>query len=83
MSLKAAVTARGAVLLGKYVACDAFDECRPLRVVTHAHSDHMLGLRESLENCEAAVMTPATKDLIKRFERTAFLDGWGSEDARV
>jgi putative mRNA 3-end processing factor len=73
MSLKAAVTARGAVLLGKYVACDAFDECRPLRVVTHAHSDHMLGLRESLENCEAAVMTPATKDLIDILKGPLFL----------
>jgi putative mRNA 3-end processing factor len=73
MSLKAAVTARGAVLLGKYVACDAFDEVRPLRVVTHAHSDHMLGLRESLENCEAAVMTPVTKDLIDVLKGPLFL----------
>ncbi|MDH5532406.1 MAG: MBL fold metallo-hydrolase, partial [Candidatus Bathyarchaeota archaeon] len=73
MSLKATVTARGAVLLGKYVACDAFDEVRPLRVVTHAHSDHMLGLRQSLENCEAAVMTPATKDLISVLKGPLFL----------
>ncbi len=64
MSSKAAVTARGAILLGKYVACDAFDEVRPLRVVTHAHSDHLLGLRESLEKCEAVVMTSATKHMI-------------------
>jgi putative mRNA 3-end processing factor len=73
MSSKAAVTARGAVLLGKYVACDAFDEVRPLRVVTHAHSDHMLGLRQSLENCEAAVMTQATKDLIAVLKGPLFL----------
>jgi len=33
-------------------------------VVTHAHSDHMLGLGQSLKQCEAVVMTPATKDLI-------------------
>jgi putative mRNA 3-end processing factor len=64
MLSKAGVTERGAVLLGKYVACDGFDEARPLRVVTHAHSDHMLGLRQSLMQCESLVMTPATKDLI-------------------
>jgi len=73
MSLKAAVTERGAVLLGKYVACDAFDEVKPLRVVTHAHSDHMLGLQESLENCETALMTPATKDLIDVLKGPLFL----------
>jgi len=61
---KATVTTKGAVLLGKHVACDAFDEAKPLRVVTHAHSDHMLGLRQSLKQCHAVVMTPATKDLI-------------------
>lgn len=64
MLSKAGVTERGAVLLGKYVACDGFDETRPLRVVTHAHSDHMLGLRQSLMQCESLVMTPSTKDLI-------------------
>jgi len=73
MSLKAVVTTRGAVLLGKYVACDAFDEVRPLRVVTHAHSDHLPGLRESLENCEAVVMTPATKHLIDVLKGPLFL----------
>jgi len=73
MSLKATVTAAGAVLLGKYIACDAFDEVRPLRVVTHAHSDHMLGLQESLENCEAVVMTPATRDLIDVLKGPLFL----------
>ena len=64
MFSKAGVSERGAVFLGKYVACDAFDEARPLRIVTHAHSDHMLGLRQSLMRCESLVMTPATKDLI-------------------
>ncbi len=73
MSFKAAVTAKGAVLLGNYVACDAFDESMPLRVVTHAHSDHMLGLKESLEKCEAVLMTPATKDLIDALKGPLFL----------
>lgn len=64
MSAKATVTSGGAVLLGKYVACDAFDESKPLRIVTHAHADHMTGLRRSMKACEKLLMTKATKDLI-------------------
>lgn len=64
MSEKATVTKRGAVLLGSSVACDAFDETRPLRVVTHAHADHLVGLKRSLRSCEAVLMTAATRDLI-------------------
>jgi putative mRNA 3-end processing factor len=62
--LKANVTNRGAILLGSHVACDAFEETRPLRVVTHAHADHLTGLHRSLKRCNTVVMTPATKDLI-------------------
>ena len=64
MHLSATVNAKGAVLLGKHIACDGFDNNKPIRVVTHAHSDHMFGLRRSLRQCESVVMTPATKDLI-------------------
>jgi putative mRNA 3-end processing factor len=73
MSLRATVTDKGAVLLGKHVACDAFDGNKPIRVVTHAHSDHMLGLKESLTNCETVLMTPATKDLIDALKGPLFL----------
>ena len=59
------VTQRGAVLLGNSVACDAFDETRPLRVVTHAHADHLVGLKRSLRSCEKVLMTAATRDLIE------------------
>jgi putative mRNA 3-end processing factor len=64
LAANASVTQRGAVLLGKHVACDAFDECKPLRVVSHAHADHMVGLKQSLATCEKVLMTKATKDLI-------------------
>ncbi|MGD9130689.1 MAG: MBL fold metallo-hydrolase [Candidatus Bathyarchaeota archaeon] len=64
IKLKADVTKSGAVLLGKHVACDAYDESRPIRVVSHAHADHMVGLGKSLKNCEVTVMTPATRDMI-------------------
>ncbi len=70
---KANVTKLGAVLLGKHVACDAYDEARPIRVVTHAHADHMVGLGKSLKTCEATVMTPATMDLISALKGPRFL----------
>ena len=63
MSARAQVTKNGAVLLGDSVACDAFDETRPLRIVTHAHADHLGGLRKSLKTCEKVLMTKATRDL--------------------
>ncbi len=52
------------MLLGNHVACDAYDETKPLRVVTHAHADHMMGLQQSLRHCERVLMTKATRDLI-------------------
>ncbi|XHH10080.1 MAG: MBL fold metallo-hydrolase [Candidatus Bathyarchaeia archaeon] len=60
---RAYVTKTGAVLLGDNVACDAFDADRPLRIVTHAHADHLGGLRKSIKCCEKVIMTPATRDL--------------------
>ncbi len=63
MNERALVTKTGAVLLGDSVACDAFDGSRPLRIVTHAHADHLGGLRKSLKCCEKVLMTPATRDL--------------------
>jgi putative mRNA 3-end processing factor len=60
---QAYITKTGAVLLGNYVACDAFDANRPLRIVTHAHGDHLGGLRKSVRYCEKVIMTPATRDL--------------------
>lgn len=73
MLLKASVTAKGAVLLGKYVACDGFDEASPLRVVTHSHADHLTGLRRSLKECKIVMMTPATRGLIDALKGPSFL----------
>jgi putative mRNA 3-end processing factor len=64
LTAKASVSERGAVLLGDSVACDAFDEARPLRVVTHAHADHLVGLRQSLRSGKKVLMTRATRDLV-------------------
>jgi len=73
LSLKAGITSKGAVLLGKYVACDGHDEARPLRVVTHAHADHTIALNKSLQQCEIVLMTPATKDLLSILKGELFL----------
>lgn len=74
-SLEASVTHRGAVQLGKSVACDSFDEIRPLRVVSHAHADHMIGIQQSLRKCQKVLMTPATRDLIEALRGPLFLVG--------
>jgi putative mRNA 3-end processing factor len=73
MSLKASISEKGAVLLGRRVACDSFEETRPVRVVTHVHYDHLTGLQRSLQKCEAVVMTPATRDLLEVMRGPLFL----------
>jgi len=73
MSSKASITEKGAVLLGRRVACDSFDRTRPVRVVTHVHYDHLNGLQQSLRNCESVVMTPATRDLLEVMRSPLFL----------
>jgi putative mRNA 3-end processing factor len=75
LSSRATVTDRGAVLLGKNVACDAFEETKPLRIVTHAHADHMVGLRQSLKACKKVLMTKATRDMIDVLQSPFFLFG--------
>jgi len=79
MSGKAGVSERGAVLLGDSVACDAFDADRPLRVVTHAHADHLSGLRQSLKSGQRVLMTTATRDLIRVMNGSLPLDDGGVE----
>jgi putative mRNA 3-end processing factor len=68
MAERAQVAKNGAVLLGNSVACDAFDESRPLRIVTHAHADHLGGLRKSLKCCQKVLMTSATRDLAEKLD---------------
>lgn len=74
MPEKATVTQTGAVLLGNYVACDAYDETKQLRVVTHAHADHMTGLKQSLKTSKI-LLTEPTKDLIDVLRGPFFLMG--------
>jgi len=73
MSMKASISGKGAVLLGRDVACDSFDATRSVRVVTHIHYDHLTGLQRSLQKCEAVVMTPATRDLLEVMHGPLFI----------
>jgi putative mRNA 3-end processing factor len=71
---EAGVSDRGAILLGESVACDAFEATRSLHVVTHAHADHLVGLRRSLRNSKRVLMTKATRDLIGVVKTSLQLD---------
>lgn len=45
------------------MVCDAHT-IRPIRVITHAHSDHISGIKESLSQCQWVIATQITKELI-------------------
>jgi len=62
--LNVAVSKSKAILLGDSVACDSHEDGREVRVVTHAHYDHVLGLRESLRRCKVVYATPLTRDML-------------------
>ena len=66
---RARITRGGAVLLGRSVACDAHEPSRPVRVITHAHNDHIAGLSRSLRECSWVLMTEATRDLLAVLKR--------------
>ncbi len=55
----AGVKGNGAVLLGRGFTVDGHWS-RPFRVVTHAHSDHLLHIRRSVRECMFIVANPYT-----------------------
>jgi putative mRNA 3-end processing factor len=59
----AAVADNGAVLLGRSLTCDAHYR-RPVRLVSHAHADHLHHLAASLRECREVLATPLTRDFI-------------------
>jgi putative mRNA 3-end processing factor len=69
---KAMINEYGAVLLGKNVVCDAHSK-RPIRIVTHAHSDHLLGLEVSLAECQSVLATHETTGLIGAIKGKKYL----------
>lgn len=61
--LMASITCRGAVIVGKDLSIDGHEDNR-LRVVTHAHSDHLIGITESGRNSPKIVAHPATFEIM-------------------
>jgi putative mRNA 3-end processing factor len=59
----AAVADNGAVLLGRGLTCDAHYR-RPLRLVSHAHADHLHHLAASLRECREVLATPLTREFL-------------------
>ena len=59
----AGVAANGAILLGRNVVADSHQR-RLVRVVTHAHADHMRGLSSSVRECLFVVATPVTMEML-------------------
>lgn len=64
MDLPARVGETGAILLGNLVEVDGFAE-RPFRVITHIHSDHVLGFSKSKKHATFIVGTPATLEALE------------------
>ncbi|WP_236698148.1 MBL fold metallo-hydrolase [Pyrodictium occultum] len=61
----AAVTETGAIVLGSRVAVDGHAPGYGVRVVTHIHQDHILGLRRSIREASLIAATPLTLDLLE------------------
>jgi len=57
------ISDNGAVLLGEYIVCDSHYP-RPVRIISHAHSDRMLQINESINYCKNVIATPVTRDII-------------------
>jgi putative mRNA 3-end processing factor len=57
----------GAILLGEQFVCEAHHP-RPVRIITHAHADHMLHIKTSLNASEKVIATPITRDYGQTFE---------------
>lgn len=54
----------GAILIGRNFVVDGHAE-RPVRVVTHAHADHVVDINASVRECKEIVATEITLDLIE------------------
>lgn len=61
------ITNSGAIVLDK-VVCDGYLHGHKIRVVTHVHSDHLLGLEDSIRDGDLICTTSATKDLLEVME---------------
>lgn len=72
----ASINDEGGILLGDNVVVDGPCDSRAFRVITHAHSDHLLGLNKSIQTSRYIVTTPITYDIIRAlgFIRRRYID---------
>ncbi len=61
---KVYVSSSGAVILAPGVVADGHMPGSVVRVVTHAHVDHMVGLRDSIREAALIAATPLTLDMM-------------------
>ncbi len=61
--LNVLLNGHGAVIINKLLAIDGHDDC-VVRVVTHAHSDHLIELDKSVSKCKGVIGTPLTIEWI-------------------
>lgn len=54
----------GAVIIGKHLSCDCFDEERSAGAITHFHGDHIRSLESSLQFYDDIFVTHATRDVL-------------------
>jgi len=55
---------QGAILIGKYIACDGAKVGRPISIISHAHGDHTEQFESALSLCSSILMTKETKSLL-------------------
>lgn len=55
---------QGAILVGKYIACDGAQVGRPISIISHAHGDHTGQFESALSLCSSVLMTKETKSLL-------------------
>jgi len=58
------ISSNGAIIVGKNILIDGFSE-KPIRIVTHAHADHVRGLEDSLRYSKYILASPITLDLVE------------------
>lgn len=61
---KVRITENSAIVLKELITCDGHSDKAILRIVTHAHNDHLCDLRESIKKTSLIGMTEATRDIL-------------------
>jgi putative mRNA 3-end processing factor len=63
-SLSARVSEKGAILLGSLYEVDGY-AAKPIRIITHFHSDHLIDLNKSKKHATLIIGTPATLEAVE------------------